>query len=110
MDERKTGDIYISEICIKNERIAYDENGDYGADYIELYNDSDSDVELSGYYLVDSNNLSNISRLNGTIIAHDTFMIWCSSAVERTEVLSKDYIPRDYHQDAFSIKAGRRSF
>ncbi len=49
-------DLYITEICVRNVASAYDDNGDYGADYIELYNASETDIDLSEYYISDGNN------------------------------------------------------
>ena len=46
--------IIISEICTANESVLYDTNGKYGSDYIEIYNSSDSEVNLSGYGLSDN--------------------------------------------------------
>ena len=43
----------ITEICYKNKTCAYDENGEYGADYIELYNNSEEPIDLYGYGLSD---------------------------------------------------------
>lgn len=47
--EAQTSAIIISEVCAANETTAHDENGDYGADYIELYNISNETIDLAGY-------------------------------------------------------------
>lgn len=52
-DYVKTGGLYISEIVSSNSYTYKNKNGDY-ADYIELYNDYNYDIDLSGYRLTDS--------------------------------------------------------
>ncbi len=53
--EPETGDseIRINEICSHNDTVTYDERGEF-YDYIELYNMSEKEIELSGFYLSDS--------------------------------------------------------
>ena len=56
--------LLISEVCVHNDKAAHDEYGDYGADYIEIYNCSDEPVNLFGWGLSDSGvNLENIHSL-----------------------------------------------
>ena len=44
--------VVISEVCTHNTSAAYDDNGDYGEDYIELFNRSDSAVSLHNWGLL----------------------------------------------------------
>ena len=51
--EKADNYLHITEVCIKNDVNAHDDCGRYGADYIELYNSSSEEMDLSGYYLSD---------------------------------------------------------
>ena len=44
--------VYINEVCPRNESILKSNTGDF-EDWIELYNHSQSPIDLSGYYLSD---------------------------------------------------------
>lgn len=45
-------DLYINEYMSNNKRSSYDSSGNYN-DFVELYNNSDSDLELKNIYLTD---------------------------------------------------------
>ena len=45
--------VRINEFMSRNRSVLYDRDGDYG-DWVELYNFSDSTIDLSGYFLTDS--------------------------------------------------------
>lgn len=45
--------VRINEFMSRNRSVLYDRDGDYG-DWVELYNFSDSPLDLSGYFLTDS--------------------------------------------------------
>lgn len=70
------GNVVINEFMADNESYVTDNAGDY-EDWIELYNNSDVDYNLSGHYL--SDNKSNLLKwpFPETIIgAHDYLIIW----------------------------------
>ena len=47
--------VVINEFMASNSTTARDQDGEYD-DWIELYNNSSSAIDLSGYYLTDRNN------------------------------------------------------
>src|SRR6186713_3197422 len=53
LDVQTFGQVIISEFMASNTRTLADEDGEY-SDWIELYNPSDSDVDLNGWFLTDS--------------------------------------------------------
>jgi hypothetical protein len=74
-DLTKTPNIVINELMPANSATAYDQNGEFD-DWIELYNLSDSTVNISGYYLSDSkSNQTKWSFPTGTEIQSDSFLI-----------------------------------
>ena len=67
--------VVLNEIMAKNETIVTDSLGHY-EDWIELYNRSNSPVDLSGYYLTDDTlNIRKWEMPAGTIIQPDSFLI-----------------------------------
>jgi hypothetical protein len=74
-DITKTPNIVINEIMPANSSTAHDQNGEFD-DWIELYNLSDSTINVSGYYLSDSkSNQTKWSFPTGTEIQSDSFLI-----------------------------------
>ncbi len=71
------GPVVINEIMPSNDTTVMDEEGDFG-DWIELYNNSDVAVDLSGYTLSDEDvNLQRWALPAGTsIAAKSTLIIW----------------------------------
>lgn len=69
--------VVINELMPFNSNVVADQNGEYD-DWIELYNLSDKDFDLSGYYLTDSkNNLAKWRFPEGTLILTDSFLcVW----------------------------------
>ena len=53
-------DIYINEYMIYNQRSTYDSEGNYN-DFIEIYNNSNKDIELNNIYLTDNPDELNIN-------------------------------------------------
>ena len=51
-DNFKEGALYISEIVPINKTIIFDEDNEY-SDYIEIYNSSDKEINLDGFFLTD---------------------------------------------------------
>ncbi|MBO6514758.1 MAG: CotH kinase family protein, partial [Phycisphaerales bacterium] len=69
--------ITINEVIAINETIIADEAGQF-EDFIELYNDEDVSVDLSGMYLSDTPSIPQLWRIpDGTIIGPKSFLlIW----------------------------------
>ncbi len=51
----ESNSVVINEYMLDNTYIIYDADGDYG-DWVELYNPSDNDADMTGYSLTDSDN------------------------------------------------------
>lgn len=67
--------VVINEIMASNNTTVADNAGDYD-DWIELYNNNNYDVDLSGYYLSDNNySLMKWQFPNGTIIPANGYLI-----------------------------------
>jgi len=99
--------IIISEICAGNSTAAYDDNGDYGADYIELYNCSDVDINLAGYGLSDnSKKLSKFVFPDILIPAGQCIIVWCSANGDDSLAYREDYVPVDLHCSEFRLSNG----
>ena len=105
-DEDKSP-IVISEVCPHNVTAAYDDNGDYGADYIELYNRSDSSVNLKGWCLSDSGeNLKKFIFPVFIIEPGQCIIAWCSESMDDVSLYRDDYVPVDVHGLSFHISDG----
>lgn len=85
------GDIVINEFMASNELTQADQDGEYD-DWIELYNNSTADVDLSGYFLTDdSGDLMQWQLPEGTVIsANGYLMIWADKDDEQ-EGLHADF-------------------
>ena len=105
-DEDKSP-IVISEVCPHNVTAAYDDNGDYGADYIELYNRSDSSVNLKGWCLSDSGeNLRKFIFPDFIVEPGQCIIAWCSESMDDVSLYRDDYVPVDVHGLSFHISDG----
>jgi len=72
-------DVYINEYMSSNQRFMTDEDGEY-SDWVELYNYSNKDIDLSGYFLSDSSNNMDKYMFNDIVIkAHDYLIVYLSS-------------------------------
>lgn len=68
-------DIVINEVMPKNSKHGSDQDGEFD-DWIELFNLSDIDLDLSGVYLTDSKkNLKKWKFPDGTLIPRNGFLI-----------------------------------
>jgi len=78
VEDYKTG-IYINEVMAMNTSTITDEFGEY-ADWIELYNANDFDVNLEGLFLSDNSQTSDKWQFpNVTIAANDYLIIWADN-------------------------------
>jgi hypothetical protein len=70
-----TNKLVINELLPKNSSHGSDQNGEFD-DWIELYNLSDEDMNISGYYLTDSKkNLTKWKFPEGTVIEKKNYLI-----------------------------------
>ncbi|MBC8215039.1 MAG: CotH kinase family protein [Candidatus Marinimicrobia bacterium] len=77
--------LFINEFLAKNDAVNTDEAGEYD-DWIELYNSSDEDLNLSGMYLTDKpDNLTKWQFPFGGVIleAGEHLLIWCDEDQEQ---------------------------
>ncbi len=75
----ETNGVVLSEYMSDNSFIIYDADGDY-SDWVELYNPTDTDADMSGYMLTDNPESVGKWRFpDGTVIpAHSYMLIFCS--------------------------------
>lgn len=103
-DDIAQADIIISEVCASNEATAHDENGHYGADYIELYNVTDEPVNVGGYGLSDSlGDFYEYVLPDVEIDAHATLVVWSDDAHQDLSLYGDDYEVNDVHGMGFGI-------
>lgn len=107
IENEEKSPIVISEVCPHNVTAAYDDNGDYGADYIELYNRSDSSVNLKGWSLSDSGeNLRKFIFPDFIVEPGQCVIAWCSENTDDVSLYRDDYVPVDIHGLSFHISDG----
>lgn len=83
--------IVINEVLPKNTRYGSDENGKFN-DWIELYNLSGQDIDLTGCYLTDSKkDLTKWKFPDGTIIGKNGFLIVWADGVTNSTGLHANY-------------------
>ena len=74
------GQVYINEFMASNTSAVKDPDYNNEADWIELYNDGTSDVNLDGYFFTDNLTNPNKWRINAITIAAKGFVIlWADS-------------------------------
>lgn len=104
---RENSAIHITEICVKNSVCAYDDNGNYGADYVELYNNSDYAINIGGFGLSDNkHDLYKFVFEDITIEPMSAIIVWNSANIDNTSRYRDDYIPQDVHGLPFGLSAG----
>lgn len=84
--------IVINEILPKNTQYGADEDGEYD-DWIELFNLSNEDVDLSGFYLTDSKKQPTKWKFpSGTVIGKNGFLIvWADGDSTHVSGLHTNY-------------------
>lgn len=76
-----TGDLVINELQASNENTQYDEAAEYD-DWLELYNNTNQDIDLTGYYLSDSkDSLTKWTIPSQIIKANDYAIFWCDNDI-----------------------------
>lgn len=107
--EKNNSPVVITEVCIHNETASYDENGNYGADYVELYNKSDRTVGLLNWGLSDSNkNKRKFLFPDITIEPGQCIIVWCNEDTVPAEDYRGEYVSRDVHGVSFKLSGGER--
>lgn len=93
------GDIVINEFMASNDTTQSDQDGEYD-DWIEIYNNAASSIDISGYKLSDDlNDLNQFVFPSGTIIQSNTYIIvWADNDLSQS----------GFHAD-FKISAGGES-
>jgi hypothetical protein len=88
----ETKNIVINEILPKNTQYGSDEDGDFD-DWIELFNLSNEDIDLSGYYLTDSKKQPEKWKFpDGTIISKNGYLIvWADGDSTHVSGLHTNY-------------------
>jgi len=77
------GDLVINEFLASNESIAADQDGEFD-DWVELYNRSDSTIDLSGFYLSDdAAELDKWAFPDTSIAPYEYLIIWTDNDEEQ---------------------------
>ena len=66
--------LVINEICSRNAPIVQKDTNNKAEDYIELYNTSDEDLALDGWFLSDDSNNLELQSLAGVAIPLSGFV------------------------------------
>lgn len=69
--------VLISEIMLSNTGSVTDPNGKH-SDYVELYNNSDEDIDISGYTLSDREDKAWLFPSGTVIKAREYLIVWCT--------------------------------
>lgn len=76
-----SSDLVINEVMTDNSSTILDENGEYD-DWIEIYNRSDQEVNLDGYYLTDKKGIKDKWSMPNTILpAYSYLLVWADDDV-----------------------------
>ena len=82
MAKNESAGLVINEVMPSNTDVISDSSGDY-ADWIEIYNNSDSPISLSGFYLSNSPmNLFEFPLPEITLESQSHFLFWADNEVE----------------------------
>lgn len=102
-DDGKYKNIVINELLPMNKKSGADQNGQYD-DWIELYNLSDTDIDLSGCFLSDSKkNPAKWKFPDGTIIGRNNFLIvWADADTLQTGLHTNFKLSADGEKVLFS--------
>ncbi|MFK8164264.1 MAG: CotH kinase family protein [Lewinella sp.] len=86
------GDLVINEFMASNDVTVADERGDFD-DWIELYNNTSSPIDLTGYFLSDNpDNLDKYDLPDGTTIAGNGYLIiWADEDGDEQEGLHANF-------------------
>ncbi len=71
--------IFINEVCTANDTVALDSNYNY-SDWIEIYNASNVDLDISGYFLSDNDNKPEKWQFPANVVvpANGYLIVWAS--------------------------------
>lgn len=87
VSENASNGVVINELLAQNTNVVKDESGDY-EDWVELYNNNDFEVDLSGFYISDkTENVSKWSFPEGTVIpANGYLIVWADEEQEEGDL------------------------
>lgn len=98
--------LLITEVCGKNDITAHDELGNYGADYIELYNGTDDIIKLGGYGLSDSKtDLYQFTFPDVDLAPHAFMVVWNDEIEQDLSSYVEGYVVKDIHGMTFAISS-----
>lgn len=83
-EAKETFPIYINEIAASNKTVLTDEDGEY-VDWIELYNDSDRQVDLTGYGLSDQKENPGRWTFPDTVMEARSYLVIFASGKDRKD-------------------------
>ncbi len=82
-----SNEVQINELLAKNESTNVDSKGEFD-DWVELYNTTNSPIDLSGFYLTDTK--SNLTKWrfpeNSIIEANEYLIVWCDEDGSQTGI------------------------
>lgn len=91
LSEPTVGDLVINEFMASNDVTAADQDGEYD-DWVELYNNSDSSIDLGGYFLSDDpEELMKWEFPAGTVIEGKSYLIVWADDDEEQEGLHTNF-------------------
>jgi hypothetical protein len=94
-DENTTSDLVINELQASNDTTKYDELYEYD-DWIELYNNSDQSISLTGYYLSDNvDNLMKFELPNLDIEPDSYVLVWADEDGEQGDLHANFKLNKD---------------
>lgn len=108
--------LYITEVCTSNKNLYHDEIGRFGYDYIEIYNNSNSDaINLKGYGLTDdSKHLNKYIFPSILVYPQCHILVWFSNyrnynngldSYAEEDFLNEDVYEPYAHCNRFSLNA-----
>ena len=80
----ETGDLVINEFMADNDTVVADQSGEFD-DWIELYNNTDDDISLAGYFLSDDGSDFTQWTFPDTVIRANSYLIvWADKGEEQS--------------------------
>ena len=84
-----SGDILLTEIMASNKKTIMDSDFEY-SDYIEIYNKSDKEINLDGYYLSDSETSSKKWEFPEVIIKSQEYLVVFTSGKDKCNLNTRE--------------------
>lgn len=83
--------IRINEVCSHNQTVTYNRQGEF-EDYVELYNFSDEEIDLTGFYITDSHGNSNKYVIKDVVLGAGEYEIFYVNASNGVAVSDGDVL------------------